>query len=62
LRREITETPRVSGVERIYLPGELEHERRQERLAHGIPVLDGAPDALQALCDALGLDSPLASD
>jgi LDH2 family malate/lactate/ureidoglycolate dehydrogenase len=61
LRREITETPRVAGVERIYLPGELEHERRQERLAHGIPVLDGAPAALQELCDVLGLDSPLAS-
>ncbi len=59
LRREITQTPRVPGVERIYLPGEMEHERREERLQHGIPVHDDAPAALQEFCTAFGLDSPL---
>ena len=59
LRRDITQTPRVEGVARIYLPGELEYERRQERLQNGIPVQDSAPDALQELCNMLDLPSPL---
>jgi LDH2 family malate/lactate/ureidoglycolate dehydrogenase len=58
LRRDITQTPRAPGVERIYLPGELEHEHRQERLAHGIPVHDDTPAALQDLCSWLDLDAP----
>ena len=48
------------GVERLILPGELEHERRETRLRHGIPVHADAPNELRKLCEALGLDSPLA--
>jgi len=60
LAQEITQAQRASGTERIFLPGELEHERRQERLQHGIPVYDEAPAALHGLCTELGLTSPLA--
>jgi LDH2 family malate/lactate/ureidoglycolate dehydrogenase len=59
LRGEITQTQRAPGVERILFPGELEHERQQERLQHGIPVRDGTSEALRALCAALALASPL---
>jgi LDH2 family malate/lactate/ureidoglycolate dehydrogenase len=58
LRQDIIHTPRLPGVERIVWPGEFEHERRQERLQHGIPVHADAPAALQELCAALGLEPP----
>ncbi len=59
LREEVVQTPRAPGVERIYLPGELEHERREIRLRDGIPVHDETPAALQELCEGLGIPSPL---
>lgn len=59
LREEIIQTPRAPGIERIYLPGELEHERREMRLRQGIPVHEETPAALQALCEGLGFPSPL---
>jgi LDH2 family malate/lactate/ureidoglycolate dehydrogenase len=58
LCREITETERAPGVDRIVLPGELEHERRQERLEMGIPVQDNAPAVLQEFCHGLDLEAP----
>ncbi len=59
LRRELTQVQRAPGFERIVLPGELEHERRQERLQHGIPIHADTPEAMRELCTALGLDPPL---
>jgi ureidoglycolate dehydrogenase (NAD+) len=59
LREEVVQTPRAPGVERIYLPGELEHERRQMRLREGIPVHAETPAALQELCDGLGIEMPV---
>jgi LDH2 family malate/lactate/ureidoglycolate dehydrogenase len=58
LREEVVHTPRAPGVERIYLPGELEHERREARLRDGIPVHDDTPDVLQVFCDELGISAP----
>jgi LDH2 family malate/lactate/ureidoglycolate dehydrogenase len=59
LSAEIKHGQRAPGVERLLLPGELEHERRVQRLAHGIPVQADTPAVLQAFCDTLGLHSPL---
>ncbi len=59
LREEVVQTPRAPGVERIYLPGELEHERREARLRDGIPVHEDAPVALQELCEGLGIHMPI---
>ncbi len=59
LRQEVVQTPRAPGVERIYLPGELEHERRETRLRDGIPVHDETPMALQELGDGLGIEVPV---
>lgn len=36
--REIKNSPRAKGVEEIFLPGEMEHRKRQQRLADGIPL------------------------
>jgi L-2-hydroxycarboxylate dehydrogenase (NAD+) len=36
--REIKTSTRVDGVERIYIPGEIEFEMKDQRLANGIPI------------------------
>jgi LDH2 family malate/lactate/ureidoglycolate dehydrogenase len=58
LREEITQAERAAGVARIFLPGEIEHERHLEREQHGIPVHEEALAALQTLCEDLRLDLP----
>jgi LDH2 family malate/lactate/ureidoglycolate dehydrogenase len=60
LRTEIKQGQRVPGIERLILPGELEHERRETRRRHGIPVHAEVPAVLHPFCETLGLDSPLA--
>jgi LDH2 family malate/lactate/ureidoglycolate dehydrogenase len=36
--RSIRESQRLPGVERVWLPGEQSHNKRIERLTHGIPI------------------------
>ena len=36
--REIKTSPRAEGIERIYIPGEIEFEMKAERLANAIPI------------------------
>jgi LDH2 family malate/lactate/ureidoglycolate dehydrogenase len=36
--REIKTSPRTDGVKRIYIPGEIEFEMKDERTAKGIPI------------------------
>ena len=59
LRNEIIQSERAPGVRRIFLPGEIEHERRLEREQNGIPVHDEVPSALQTLCANLDLNPPV---
>ena len=35
---EIHAAPRAEGVTRLYVPGEMEWERRDHALTHGIPL------------------------
>ena len=56
---EIKQSEPAPGVPRILLPGELEHERCQARLRHGIPVRADAQQALLVLCGEMGIVSPL---
>lgn len=60
LRTEIHSSQPAPGVERLLLPGELEHERHAARLAQGIPVHTDTPEVLDAFCAELSLTSPLA--
>jgi LDH2 family malate/lactate/ureidoglycolate dehydrogenase len=52
LSREIRGSERMPGVERIWLPGEQSHLRRQERAAQGVPM----PPALRAALDRLAVE------
>lgn len=36
--RDIKTSPRAKGVEEIFLPGEIEHRKREKRIAEGIPL------------------------
>jgi ureidoglycolate dehydrogenase (NAD+) len=61
-RRRITETieeisaaPKAKGADRIYLPGEMEWERREKALAEGIELPEDVHANLRALAQELGL-------
>jgi LDH2 family malate/lactate/ureidoglycolate dehydrogenase len=45
----------ATGVERVFLPGELEFRRREVRLQDGIPLPEAALTTLQAMAKDLGL-------
>ena len=52
LIRDVHSNEPAEGVDRIYVPGEIEHENRAERLANGIPL----PIALVEEISAIGAD------
>ena len=52
LARELRNTRRMPGVERVWLPGEQSKAKREERTRSGIPV----PPALQASLDKLAAE------
>jgi L-2-hydroxycarboxylate dehydrogenase (NAD+) len=47
---------RLPGVERIWLPGEQSHRKRQERLQNGIPMPKPLRDSLDAAARELGIE------
>lgn len=55
LSREIRGSERMPGVERIWLPGEQSHLRRQERDAQGVPMPPALRAALDRLADEVGV-------
>ena len=58
LAREIREAPKAAGSDRIFLPGEIERERRQRALAGGIALPDDVLETVGALADELGIEWP----
>ncbi|MBW8267973.1 Ldh family oxidoreductase [Caldovatus aquaticus] len=54
LVRDIRGSARLPGVERIWLPGEQSHLRREERAARGVPIPPPLRAELDRLADALG--------
>lgn len=56
---EIRSSPLASGAEAIYLPGELEYRREQERRRDGVPIEATRLAALRALGAELGLETQL---
>src|SRR5271163_3763125 len=50
--RDIRNSPRLPGVERIWLPGEQSHAKLVERRAHGVPM----PKALRESLDGVARD------
>lgn len=54
LIRDIHESEPGEGVERVLVPGELEHRRRAERIEHGIPLAEALVDELDRLGQDVG--------
>jgi LDH2 family malate/lactate/ureidoglycolate dehydrogenase len=48
-------TPVKKGVERVLLPGELEHGKEQDRRKNGIPVSDALIKELNEYADTIGI-------
>jgi LDH2 family malate/lactate/ureidoglycolate dehydrogenase len=46
---------RLPGVERIWLPGEQSHRKRQDRTKNGIPMPKALRDSLAAAARDLGI-------
>lgn len=56
---QMVTAPRASSVERILVPGELEHERELAAREHGIPLRDEVWSALEDVAEELGLTEQL---
>lgn len=56
MQRELRESPKAKGSERIYLPGEIEWENRDRALAEGMLLPEHVIDRLIGLADDVGLD------
>jgi LDH2 family malate/lactate/ureidoglycolate dehydrogenase len=56
---QIRSSPLAPGADAIYLPGELEHRRAEDRRRHGVPIEVGRFEALVALGDELGVQTSL---
>ncbi len=50
------EVPLAKGVDRVYLPGEIEHSKREQRLKTGIPLDPYVIEALAQLAVEMDLD------
>ncbi len=57
--REIRGSQRIEGVDRIWLPGEMEYELVRERRAHGIPLAPIVVANLRQLAGELNLQDRL---
>lgn len=55
LVRDIRASARLPGVQRIWLPGEQSHEKRERYRVDGIPVAMGLLDELHTLARELGI-------
>jgi LDH2 family malate/lactate/ureidoglycolate dehydrogenase len=54
--------PPALGTERIFVPGEIEHETEQRRRAEGIPINQALQAELAALAAELGVPSPFQAE
>jgi LDH2 family malate/lactate/ureidoglycolate dehydrogenase len=54
--RNIKESPKAKGSERIWLPGEMEWERREVALRDGIALPEIVQNSLEKLSREVGWD------
>jgi LDH2 family malate/lactate/ureidoglycolate dehydrogenase len=59
--KDIRNSEKLPGVERIWLPGEQSHERRQRYQSGGIPIVNPLVTELNALARELGI-APLTQE
>ena len=60
--REIRATPKTKGAERVYLPGEMEWQRRREARTKGIALPADVVDSLRGVAEDLGLTAAWLGD
>jgi LDH2 family malate/lactate/ureidoglycolate dehydrogenase len=53
--RDIRNSRRLPGVERIWLPGEQSHAKLEERRAHGVPIPKSLRESFDAVARDLGI-------
>jgi L-2-hydroxycarboxylate dehydrogenase (NAD+) len=53
--RDIRTSPRLPGVDRIWLPGEQSNAKLQDRRAHGIPMPKSLREMLDGVARELGI-------
>ena len=51
---QIHQSPRLPGVERIYVPGEIEHDLQTRREREGVPIEESVMAQLDDLTRTLG--------
>ncbi len=56
LIREVRASELRPGVEQIYLPGEIEYLREQEKSAHGVPLESDVVESLRQLAEDLHIE------
>lgn len=54
----VKSSPKMPGVNKIYYPGEIEEERRQERLANGIPIEESTWQRIVETGQAVDVPAP----
>jgi LDH2 family malate/lactate/ureidoglycolate dehydrogenase len=54
--RTMRSAERLPGVDRIWLPGEQSHQKRHDRLRHGVPMPKSLRDSLDATARGLGVE------
>jgi LDH2 family malate/lactate/ureidoglycolate dehydrogenase len=54
--RQMRNSPRMPGVERIWLPGEQSYTKRQDRTKNGIPIPAALKKSLDTLAEELGIE------
>lgn len=55
LIQDIRDTPKAKGTDRLYVPGEMEWQKRRESLAAGITLPPDVVDNLRAMSDEVGV-------
>ncbi|MBN2021177.1 MAG: Ldh family oxidoreductase [Pirellulales bacterium] len=58
LIRDIHETPKADGVDRLYVPGEMEWDRHRRAVAQGIDLPEDVVASLRELAELLDIAAP----
>ncbi len=61
LIKRIRSSRKIQGVDRIYLPGEIEHENEQQAHSQGMSLQDWHLESLKQLAISLGLEQQFAA-
>ena len=57
----VKSSPKATGCEHIYVPGEIEVERRTRRLVDGIPIEPTLWKMIESICARFEVDLPEAA-